>query len=107
MRKLAVVVAGCLLLTGCAASWQGNEVRYRIASIDNSTPTEYFDLELVGDAPKGALDPARMARKSVQPSDVSGGAAVGDEVLCVIEQSKGSAIEDSTVVTKVKGCKKA
>jgi hypothetical protein len=107
MRKFAAVVVGCLVLTGCAASWQGDEVRYRIKALDNSTPTEYFDLELVGSAPKGALDASDLARKSVQPVDVTGGAAVGDEVLCLVEQKKGSAIEDSNVVTSVKSCKKA
>lgn len=107
MRKFAAVVVGCLVLTGCAASWQGDEVRYRIKAIDNSTPTEYFELELVGSAPKGALDAADMAREFVQPSDVSGTAGVGDEVLCLIEQKKGSAIGDSNVVTFVKSCKKA
>jgi hypothetical protein len=107
MRKLAVVVVGCLVLAGCAASWQGDEVRYRIKAVDNSTPTEYFDLELVGAAPKGALDAADLARNFARPAQVSGGATVGDEVLCVIEQKKGSAIEDSNVVTSVKSCKKA
>ncbi|MET9628211.1 hypothetical protein ABZX92_12180 [Lentzea sp. NPDC006480] len=107
MRKLAAVVVGCLVLTGCAASWQGDEVRYRIKAVDNSTPTEYFELELAGGAPKGALDAADLAREFVQPSDVSGGAAVGDEVLCLVEQKKGSAIGDSHVVTSVKSCKKA
>jgi hypothetical protein len=107
MRKFIAVVAACLLLTGCAAWWQGDEVRYKIKSVDNRTPTEYFDLELVGSAPKGALDASDLARNFVRPGEVSGGAAVGDEVLCVIEQKKGSAIGDSNVVTSVKSCKKA
>ncbi|MEV6240040.1 hypothetical protein [Lentzea sp. NPDC051838] len=107
MRKLVVVVTACLLLAGCAASWEGQEVRYRIKSLDTSSPTEFFRLELVGDAPKGALDPQDLARKPVQPSAVSGGAAVGDELLCLVEQKKGSAIGDSHVVTLVKSCEKA
>jgi hypothetical protein len=107
MRKLVAFVVGCLVLAGCAASWQGDEVRYRVKAVDNSTPTEYFELELAGGAPKGALDGADLAREFVRPSEVTGGAAVGDEVLCVIEQKKGSAIGDSNVVTSVKSCKKA
>lgn len=107
MRKFVAVVAACLLLAGCAASWQGEEVRYRIKSLDTSSPTEFFRLELVGDAPKGALDSQDLARKPVQPKQVSGGAAVGDEVLCLVEQKKGSAVGDSNVVTLVKSCKKA
>jgi hypothetical protein len=107
MRKLVVVAATCLVLAGCAASWEGQEVRYRIKSLDTSSPTEFYDLELVGAAPKGALDAQDLARKSVQPKRVTGGAAVGDEVLCLVEQKKGSAIEDSNVVTSVKSCKKA
>ena len=106
MRKLTAALLGCLLLTGCAASWQG-EARYKIMSVDNSTPTEYFDLELVGEAPNGALDASRMKRKVVRPDDVSGGAAVGDEIVCNVRQSKGSAFEDSNVVTHLDGCKKA
>lgn len=107
MRKLAATVLGCLLLAGCAASWQGEEVRYKIVSIDNSIGTDMFQLELVGDAPKGALEPGRLTPHSVFPSNISGGAAVGDEVLCVVEQKKGGAFEDSNVVTNVKSCKKA
>lgn len=106
MRTVAAALLGCLLLSGCAASWQGDEVRYKIVSIDNSTPTETFKLELVGSAPKGALDPGSLTPRYKMASDI-GGAAVGDEVLCVVEQKKGSAIEDSNVVTLVKSCKKA
>jgi TolA-binding protein len=107
MRKIAAVLTGCLLLTGCAASWQGQEVRYRIGSEGANGPTEFYYLELVGDAPKGALDPQDLARKPVQRKDVTGGAAVGDEVLCRVEQEKGSAVGNSNVVTLVTGCKKA
>ncbi|SEP78212.1 hypothetical protein SAMN05216188_101469 [Lentzea xinjiangensis] len=107
MRKLAAALLGCLLLAGCAASWQAREVRYEIVSFDDSTPTEIFKLELVGDAPKGALDPAGLARLSNTKSDITGGAGVGDEVLCLVEQEKGSAFGNSNVVTRVKTCKKA
>jgi hypothetical protein len=106
MRGLAAVVAGCLLLTGCAASWQG-EARYKIVSLDSSGRTEYFDLELVGDAPKGALDAAKMNRDLVRPGNVTGGAAVGNEIICAVRQSKGGAFEDSNVQTYVDDCRKA
>jgi hypothetical protein len=106
MRKITAVLLGCLVLAGCAANWD-QELRYKIASVDNSTPTEFFDLELVGDPPKGALDPADLAKESVMPLQVSGGAAVGDEVLCQVEQEKGNAFGNSNVVTRVKSCKKA
>jgi hypothetical protein len=106
MRKITAVLLGCLVLTGCAANWD-QELRYKIVSVDRSTPSEFFELELVGDAPKGALKPDGLTRRSVMPLQVSGGAAVGDEVLCVVEQKKGSAFEDSNVVTNVKSCKKA
>ena len=107
MRKIIAVPLGCLLLTGCAANWQADEVRYKIVSTDNGMRTDMFQLELIGDAPKGALEPSRLTPHSVFPSDISGGAAIGDEVLCLVEQKKGSAIEDSNVVTNVKSCKKA
>ncbi|HEX7302183.1 hypothetical protein [Lentzea sp.] len=107
MRKLAAALLGCLLLTGCAASWQAGEVRYKIVSFDDSTPTELFRLELVGEAPKGALDPSDLTRLSNLKSDVSGGADVGDEVLCLVEQEKGSAFGNSNVVTHMRTCRKA
>jgi len=106
MRKLAAALLGCLLLTGCAASWQG-EVRYKILSVDNSTPTEMFKLEMVGSAPKGSLGSDSLSPRFLQPSKVSGGAVVGDEIVCSTRQEKGSAIGDSNVQTYLDECKKA
>jgi hypothetical protein len=106
MRKLAMVVLGCLLLTGCAANWESEEVRYKVVSQEKQSVTEYFNLELVGDAPKGALDPDQLKRKIVS-TDRAEGARVGDEVLCQIRQKKGSAFEDSNVSTSLLGCRKA
>jgi hypothetical protein len=106
MRKLIAVLLGCLVLTGCGATWD-QELRYKIVSIDRSTPTEFFHLELVGDAPKGALKPDGLSRQSMQPYEITGGAAVGDEVLCVVEQKKGNAFGNSNVQTHLSGCKKA
>ncbi|MFJ8960481.1 hypothetical protein ACIRG5_13945 [Lentzea sp. NPDC102401] len=105
MRKLAVAVLGCLLLTGCAANWQ-QEVRYKIVSVDNDTPTEYFRLELVGDAPKGALEPEQLKWHFMQTTEIKGG-QIGDEVLCAVDQEKGNAFGNSNVVTHLKNCKKA
>ncbi|MFI6098619.1 hypothetical protein ACIA8G_23940 [Lentzea sp. NPDC051213] len=107
MRKVAAVVLGCLLLTGCAASWQGEEVRYKIVSLDHSSPTEMFKVELVGDAPKGALDPKALTPRFKTTSEVSGGAAVGDEIVCTARQEKGSAFENSNVRTFLTDCRKA
>lgn len=106
MRKLTAVLLACLVLTGCAANWD-EELRYKIVSVDNSTPTAFFELELVGGPPKGALNPDGLAQRPVTPSKVSGGAAVGDEVLCVVGQKKGGAFADSNVVTTIESCKKA
>jgi len=105
MRKLTAALLGCLLLTGCSASWQ-QELPYKIISVDNSTPTEFFDLELVGDAPNGSLEPEKLKKKSMQTSGVEG-AQVGDVVLCQVEQEKGNAFGNSNVVTHLKNCKKA
>ncbi|WP_394615016.1 hypothetical protein JNUCC0626_35060 [Lentzea sp. JNUCC 0626] len=106
MRKLATVVLGCLLLTGCAANWQAPEVRYKIVSQEKQSSSEFFNLELVGDAPSGALEPSQLKTK-VLSTDRAEGAQVGDELLCVIEQKKGSAIGDSNVNTRLLSCKKA
>ncbi|MEU3646661.1 hypothetical protein AB0E59_25000 [Lentzea sp. NPDC034063] len=105
MRKLAVAVLGCLLLTGCAANWQ-QEVRYKIVSVDNDTPTEYFRLELVGDAPKGALEPEQLKWHFESTAAIKD-AQIGDEVLCAVDQEKGNAFGNSNVVTHLKNCKKA
>ncbi|RDI29818.1 hypothetical protein [Lentzea flaviverrucosa] len=105
MGKLAAVLLGCLLLTGCAANWQ-QDLRYKILSVNNKTPTEYFDLELVGDAPKGSLEPGKLKSQLMQTNLIKG-AEVGDEVLCSVEQEKGNAFGNSNVVTHLKNCKKA
>jgi len=85
MRKLTAVLLGCLLLTGCAASSE-HELRYKISGIDNSSPTEYLKLDLVDDAPKGALDPKALAHQLAYEREISGGAVVGDEVVCTVSR---------------------
>ena len=105
MRKLAAVVLGCLLLAGCAASWQ-QELRYKIVSSHNTSSSEFFDLELVGDAPTSSLDLEQLKSHSLLTVQAKG-AQVGDELLCAVEQEKGNAFGNSNVVTNVKSCKKA
>ncbi|WP_434452276.1 hypothetical protein [Lentzea sp. E54] len=105
MRKLAVVLIGCLALTGCAASWQ-QELRYKIVSSHNTSSSEFFDLELVGDPPKGTLEPEQLRSQFLLTFEVEG-AQVGDELLCSAEQEKGNAFGNSNVVTHLKNCKKA
>jgi len=101
------VLAGCLLLSGCgASSWEG-ELRYKIASIDNSTPTEFFRLELAGEAPDGLLWQDGLTPKFLVPSNVSGDVVVGDEVVCTGTQKKGSAFASWDKDTVLSGCKKA
>ncbi|ANZ37339.1 hypothetical protein BBK82_16005 [Lentzea guizhouensis] len=107
MRKLAAVLAGCLLLAGCGgSSWEG-QLRYKIASIDKSTPTEFFQLELVGDAPEGLLWQDGLTPKFLVPGNVSGDAAVGDEVVCTGTQKKGSPFASWEKGTELSGCRKA
>ncbi|MEV6712344.1 hypothetical protein AB0M48_09895 [Lentzea sp. NPDC051208] len=105
MRKLAAVVLGCLLLAGCAASWQ-QELRYKIVSSHNTSSSEFFDLELVGEVPGGSLKPEDLKSTPLLTSQ-AGGAQVGDEVLCSVEQEKGNAFGNSNVVTHIRKCKKA
>ncbi|MGI5504124.1 hypothetical protein [Lentzea sp. CA-135723] len=105
MRKLAAVVLGCLLLSGCSASWQ-QELRYKIVSTHNSSSSEFFDLELVGEVPDGALEPAKLKSTPLLTYQAKD-AQVGDELLCAVEQEKGNAFGNSNVVTHVTNCKKA
>ncbi|WP_086665558.1 hypothetical protein [Lentzea kentuckyensis] len=106
MRNLTALLLGCLLLTACAASSE-HELRYKISGIDNSSPTEYLKLDLVDGAPKNALDPKALEHQLAYEREISGGAVVGDEVICTITQNKGSAFENSNVKTRLTGCKKA
>lgn len=105
MRKCVVAVLGCLLLTACASSWQGGELRYKIVSVNDST--EMFKIELVGDVPKGVLDAHSLSPRFTSASEVSGGAAVGDEIVCTAQQESGRAFVNSNVTTRLSGCKKA
>lgn len=106
MHKLAAVLLCCLAMTGCASSWDG-KLRYKIVSVDNTNVTEMFKLELVGEAPKGVLGEEKLSPQYINPSTVSGGAAVGDEVLCDTTQKSGAWYEDSNVKTSVKSCERA
>ncbi|GHH36589.1 hypothetical protein [Lentzea cavernae] len=106
MRKLAVVLLSCLALTACGSTWQA-DVRYKIVAVDESnSPTVYFKLEPVDEAPQGTLEPEQLKRQLLQTNLIEGG-QVGDEVLCAVEQEKGSAFGNSNVVTHLRNCKKA
>lgn len=106
MRRLAPVLVGCLLLTGCASSWQ-EQLRYKVVEIDNSTPTEMLKLELVGDVPKDVLWQDGLTPQYKVLSNISGGAAVGDEVVCTAKQEEGSPFASWNKDTKLDECKKA
>lgn len=106
-RKLTAVVLGCLLLAGCTSSWQGEEVRYKIVSLDESSSIDMFEIELVGNAPKGVLDAHSLSPRFTAVSEVSGGAAVGDEIICTARQESGRAFVNSNVTTRLSECKKA
>ncbi|MGW4207860.1 hypothetical protein ACWEIJ_07710 [Lentzea sp. NPDC004789] len=106
MREISALLVACLLLTACAAS-SGHDLRYKISGIDNSSPTEYLKLDLLDEAPKSALDSKALAHQLAYQREISGGAVVGDEVVCTIKQEKGSAFGNSNLQTHLSGCKKA
>jgi hypothetical protein len=105
-RKLAAVLLGCLVLTGCGSTWQ-DEVRYKVSALDHSTPTEMFKLELAGDAPKGVLEFDSLNQQFVQQFDVGGQIAVGDEIVCTAKQELLGSAQTKSVHTELRGCKKA
>ncbi|MFC3892372.1 hypothetical protein ACFOWZ_12895 [Lentzea rhizosphaerae] len=70
MRKIVVVLVGCLVLSGCGAAEWHEKVRFKVDKIYEVAPKydrKYakLRLELVGEAPDDALEPDTVSPQVV------------------------------------------
>jgi hypothetical protein len=112
MRKITAVLLGCLVVAGCASSWQ-DELKFKVTEVydykfsQNSPVEKRAKLELVGSMPSGALE-KNYDGGTAALSEISGGEVkAGDEVTCTARQEKDGPIQTNSMVTKLSGCKKA
>lgn len=112
MRKIAAALLGCLVLAGCASSWQ-DDLKFKVTKIEdyqfsqNSPVEKKLSLELVGSIPDDALSKENWYGFAVSQKEVSGDVGVGDEVICTARQEKDGPIQTGTMTTRLSGCKKA
>ena len=112
MRKIVMVLAGCLALTGCggAARWEA-DLRFKVAKV-YEVPSGYdrkYDklrLELVGEVPEDILEPDTLTPQVTERMFVTGEVREGDEVLCNAWQETDGYTQ-STVIRTYLSCKKA
>ena len=111
MRKIVAALLGCLVLAGCASSWQ-DDLTFKVAEIydyklsDNSPVQKRAKLELVGSMPSGALE-KNYDGGTAALTEISGEVKVGDEVICTVRQEKDGPVQTNSMVTRLSGCKKA
>lgn len=111
MRKIVLVLAGCVALTGCAGDWSA-EVRLEVAEEevytfhDTAPPEPRLRLELVGELP-GAYRKDEFTGKRVHPAEIDGEVEVGDEVICLAKQRSIGALQTNAITTELFRCRKA
>lgn len=112
MRKIVVVVAGCLAVSGCGASEWKQAVRFKVDKI-YEVPSGYdrkddqLRLELLGEVPGDALDPDTVTPQVVKRYSIRGEVRAGDEVTCQAEQKTRGYTETSVIKTGLSSCEKA
>ncbi|PWK90395.1 hypothetical protein C8D88_101411 [Lentzea atacamensis] len=113
MRRITAALLGCLVLAGCASSWQA-DLKFKVTEINDyqfsqDSPVEKkARLELVGSIPDDALSKENWDGFGVALAEVSGGEVkVGDELTCTARQEKDGPIQTGTMQTRLSGCKKA
>jgi hypothetical protein len=112
MRKIVVVFAGCLVLTGCGSESWKQDVRFKVDKI-YEVPTGYdrkdaqLRLELVGEVPDDILEPDTLSPKVVKRREIQGEVRVGDEVTCQAEQDTEGYFQTSVIDTRLWSCEKA
>lgn len=113
MRKIALILAGCLVLTGCAGTWEA-EVRLEVTKIEevdtglaHIPPDVQVWLDPVGDLPKDAYDRQNYHGGMKRPPEIDGDVKVGDEVICLAKQRTIGALQTNSIQTELFQCRKA
>ncbi|WP_112262813.1 hypothetical protein [Lentzea terrae] len=113
MRKIALMLAGCLALTGCAGTWEA-EIRLKVTKIEDYQPLpEKYPAEVqvwldpVGELPSDAYDRENFTGKIVEPAEIDGDVQVGDEVVCLAKQRTIGALQTNSISTELFQCRKA
>ena len=113
MRKIVLIVTGCLALTGCAGTWEA-EVRLKVTEIENYQPLpEKYPaevrawLDLVGELPDDAYERQQFSGGIVDVTEIDGDVSVGDEVLCLAKQRTIGAFQTNSISTELFQCRKA
>ncbi|SFR18516.1 hypothetical protein SAMN04488564_104835 [Lentzea waywayandensis] len=112
MRKIGVVLVGCLVLAGCGASEWRQQVRYEVTKIferpfPGNPENANVRLELVGDPPDDVLEPLTLTPAVVGYRTLRGDYEVGDRFLCWAEQKSEGHARTMTIRTDVSSCEKA
>lgn len=112
MRKIVVVLTGCLALSGCGADEWKQDLRFKVDKI-YEVPAGYdredaqLRLVLVGEVPDEALDPDTVSPQVVKRREIEGEVRVGDEVTCEAEQDTDGYFETNVTTTDLSFCEKA
>ena len=112
MRKIVVVLVGCLVLSGCGAAEWHEKVRFKVDKI-HEVPAKYdrgyakLRVKLVGEMPDDVLEPDTVSPQVVQRSSISGEVAVGDEIVCVARQKTTGYADTNVIKTDLSSCEKA
>lgn len=111
MRRIVVVLAGCLVLSGCAgaAKWE-QDVRFKIVKVyevgaEHDRKYDTLRLELVGDVPEDVLEPDTVTPQVRKRWEVTGEVREGDEVLCNARQATDGYTQAYVIKTYL-SCKK-
>lgn len=111
MRKIVLVLLGCLVLSGCGAAEWEQEVEFEVVKVyevgagyDRKDDT--LRMELVGEVPDDILEPDTLTPQVVKRFQVSGEVREGDEVSCSARQ-KTDGYTQATVIRTHVSCRKA
>ena len=111
MRKI-VLLAACLVLTGCAGDWEA-EVRLKVVkieeyqSLETLPPEQRIELDPIGELPEDAFERDNYYGATKNPAEIDGDVKVGDEVTCLAKQRTIGAFQTNSIQTELFQCRKA